>query len=215
MFGKILLVFTTVSSVLLAGVSIVAFFAVPNMDLAMKELPDYTFEPQFGNTVTWSVTHRLGDKKNVASGVTVFEAVLDARDDLKQTLQKKSGEMTDLLSTVDKQLQSNSEEQELDVEAMTRRGKELDIDAVGLEQQIKDESVEFQDLSVKARVIRDETAGRREDVARLRAELEELRTHQFELRSLRRTLMDQFLRIRLNNQTLEQREDQIRQQLAS
>lgn len=212
MISKILLVFTAVVSVLLAGVSMVAFFAVPNMGLAMDQLDDYTFEAQYGEKTTWNVTHRLGDKASLTpKELTPYDAVLKARDDLKRSLQAESGEMTARLTVVETQLQQHQKEQVEDVQAMLLRGEELGTVEATYEKQVKDVSGEFQDLSVKARMIRDETASRRQDVTRLRAELEELRTHQFELQALRRTLVDQLLRIQLDNQNLEQRQDQIRQ----
>ena len=208
-----LLIFTAVVSVLLAGVSMVAFFAVPGMGLAMEELPDYSFEAQAGETITWNVTRRLGDQGNVVSGVNAFDAVLKARTDMERGLQDDTNDMTGRLSTVNKQLELFKAEQQQDVEAMTARVTQLESVAAEYEQQVRDKSGEFQDVSDQARRIRDETARRRQDVARLQVELEELRTHQFELRELRRTLTDQLLRIGLDNQNLQQREDEIRQQL--
>lgn len=216
MISRILLVFTAVVSVLLAGVSMVAYFAVPNVRLAMDDLTDYTFEPQYGEKVTWNVKHRLGDEANVTpGGFTAPEAVVAARKDQERRLKAELSEMSAELSAVEAQLQQHRQEQQDDADAMTRRGEQLAAVEVEYENQVKQISAEFQDLSVKARMIRDETANRREDVTRLRSELEELRTHQFELRELRRTLMDQLLRIQLDNHNLEQRQDQIRQQVAS
>ena len=213
MFGKTLLIFTAVVSVLMAGISMVAFFAVPGMGLAMEDLPDYSFEEQAGEKTTWNVTRRLGDQGNVVSGVHAFDAVLKARTDMQRILQEDTANKAARVNTVNEQLELFKAEQEQDVAAMTARVAHLEALAVDLEQQVRDKSGEFQDLSGQARRIRDETARRREDVARLQAELEELRTHQFELRELRRALTDQLLRIELGNQNLEQREDQIRQQL--
>ena len=86
--------------------------------------------------------------------------------------------------------------------------------AATYQSQITGKSNEFQDLSVKERITRDEMTSRRRDVVRFQAELEELRTHLYELIELRRTLTEQLLRIKLDNHNLVQREDQIRQQLA-
>ena len=213
MFGKIFLVFTAVVSVLLAGVSIVAFFAVPGMGQAMKKLPDYSFEPQAGERITWNVSRRLGDQGPVASNVNAFDAVLKARADMQRIVQEESRQVTDLLSTVNQQLELFEAEQQQDVQAMDERVTALESDAEVYQQKVQEKSVEFQNLSAQARDKRSETSLLREDVVRLQAELEELRTHQYELLERRRTLMDQWLRIQLNNQTLEQREAQIVQQM--
>jgi DNA repair exonuclease SbcCD ATPase subunit len=213
-FGKIFLVFTAVVSVLLAGVSIVAFFAVPGMQPAMAELNDYSFEAQAGEKITWSVTRRLGDKGTVSQNSTAFEAVDKARADLKQKLQKESSAMGEELTEVNRQFDLIATEQFQDVDAVTRRIADLETVAVSYQSQIIKKSGEFQDLSVKEQITRDKMTSRRRDVVRFQAELEELRTHLYELVELRRTLKEQLLRIKLDNHNLEQREDQIRRQLA-
>lgn len=193
----------------------VAFFAVPGMYPAMAELEDYSFEAQAGEKVTWNVKRRHGDGGNVTSqATTAFDAVNKARADMNQRLQAESTEMSRRLQEVNRQLELVIAEQEQDLEAMTRRAEELEAVAAQKRDEVVATSGEFQDLSVRARVVRDEMASRRDDVTRLRQELEELRTHLFELTELRRTLTDRLLRIQLDNQNLEQREAQVRQQLA-
>lgn len=192
----------------------VAFFAVPGMYPAMAELDDYSFEAQAGETVTWNVKRRLGDGGNVTSQPTTsFDAVVKARGDMNQRLQKESTEMNQLLQVVNQQLTQLAAEREQDLEAMTRRAEELELLAVQKRDDVVSASGRFQDLSVRARVVRDEMASRRDDVVRLRQELEELRTHLYELTELRRTLMDRLLRLELDNQNLQQREAQVQQQL--
>jgi protein tyrosine phosphatase (PTP) superfamily phosphohydrolase (DUF442 family) len=213
-FGKIFLVFTAVVSVLLAGVSIVAFFAVPGMQPAMAELNDYSFEARAGEKITWAVTRRLGDKGTVSQNSTPFDAVIKARADLKQKLQTQSSAMSEELTEVDRQYELITTEQSQDVDAVKRRIAELETVAANYQRQTIMKSGEFQDLSVKERITRDEMTSRRRDVVRFQAELEELRTHLYELVELRRTLTEQLLRIKLDNHNLEQREDQIRRQLA-
>lgn len=209
MFGKIFLVFTVVVSVLLAGVSVVAFFAVPSMHPAMAELNDYTFTAKSGEKVTWDVTRRLGDGGSVKTGATAFDAVLAARGDAKQTLQTQLNEISQEQAEVDAQLQLLTTQQQQDVDAMTRRTAELETVAEQYRKQVVDKSGEYQNLSVAARIVRDEIGSRRQDVIRLQEELAELRTHLFELQQLRRTLVDRLLRIQLDNNNLEIRDRQI------
>ncbi|MCH2201247.1 MAG: hypothetical protein MK102_04705 [Fuerstiella sp.] len=214
MFGKTLLVFTAVVSVLLAGVSMVAYFAVPSMAPAMAELADYSFERKnVGKTVRWDVSHRLRDQESVAANKTIFEAVVAATNDAKTKLQTESNAATTLLASVNEQLEQHKAEQTQDVDAMTRRGKDLLLGAEKSLTRVTDESGTFQGLSVEATEVRNETSSRRQDVTRLREELEELRTHDFELQKLERTLTDQLLRVQLDIQTLQLRADQVRQQL--
>jgi chromosome segregation ATPase len=213
-FGKILLVFTAVVSVLLAGVSIVASYAVPGMQPAMAELNDYSFEARAGEKTTWTVTHRLGDREIVSQNSTPFDAVIGAREHHQRKLQKDSSKMGTELTEVERQYKEIEEEQAQDIDAVKRRITELETGVSTKQSEIIKKSSEFQDLSVKERITRDEITSRRRDVVRFRAELEELRTHLYELVELRRILTEQLLRIRLDNHNLAQRENQIRQQLA-
>lgn len=214
MFGKIFLVFTVVVSVLLAGVSVVAFFAVPSMHPAMAELDDYTFTAKSGEQVTWDVTRRLGEGGSVTSGATAFDAVLAARKDAKQTLQSELNEIGQEQAIVNEQLTLLTTQQQQDVDAMNRRTAELETVAEQYRKQVVDKSGEYQNLSVAARVVRDEIGNRRQDVIRLQEELAELRTHLYELQQLRRTLVDRLLRIQMDNDSLELRDRQISQQVA-
>jgi DNA repair exonuclease SbcCD ATPase subunit len=213
-FVKIFLVFTAVVSVLLAGVSMVAFFAVPGMQPAMAELNDYSFEAQAGEKTTWTVTHRLDDRETVSQNSTAFGAVSKARADLEHKLQTETLAMGEELTEVNRQFADITVEQTDDVDAITRRIVELEAVAANKQSQTIEKSGDFQDLSVKERITRDEMTSRRRDVVRFQEELDELRTHLYELVELRRTLTEQLLRIKLDNHNLEQREDQIRQQLA-
>ncbi len=211
--GKFLLVFTFIVSVLLAGVSIVAFFAVPGMRPAMAELKDYSFEEQIGENITWSVSRRLGDGGTVVSGATEFEAVIRAREDRVRSLRDQASELQTRHAEVLRQLELFEAQQQQDLEALARSIEEKQALVASYENEVRKISLDFQNLSVQARDTRDRAASRREDVERLRAELEELRTDMYRLRELQRVLTDRLLRIRLDQQRLQTRKEQIMQQV--
>ena len=179
----------------------------------MQALQDYSFEVQPGETVTWTVTRRIGDRGQVASGVGAFEAVTRARRDQAQRLQTETGQMNQQKQLVDQQLEVLKTHQEQDIEALTRRVTQLEAQVVVHKQTVRQRSGEFQALTDQTRETREETASRREDVIRLRNELEELRTDVYQLKNLRRILTDRLLRLQFDNQDLHQRETQLRQQL--
>lgn len=215
MIGKTLLIFTMIASVLLAGVAIVAFFAVPGMQPAMAELSDYSFQQVVGEKVTWSVERLIDDPGTVATpaDATPFEAVVSARNDMAQRLRNKSNELKARHEEVTRQFARIEAEQQQDVIALTAAIEEKKTLADSYESDVKQISQEFQDLSVQARASRDEAASRRQDVVRLQAELEELRTEHFRLQQIHRTLVDRLLRLRLDCQRLQLREEQMQQQL--
>ena len=184
----------------------------------MAELNDYSFEARAGEKTTWTVTHRLGDRETVSQNSTPFDAVIKAREHFKQKLQTDPengiSTMSKKLTEVGRQYKEIEEEQAQDIDAVKRRITELETGVSTKQSEIIKKSSEFQDLSVKERITRDEITSRRRDVVRFQAELEELRTHLYELVELRRILTEQLLRIKLDNHNLAQRENQIRQQLA-
>ena len=211
MIGKTLLIFTMIASVLLAGVAIVAFFAVPGMQPAMAELSDYSFEQVVGEKVTWRVERLVDDPGTVTSNATPFKAVVSARNDMAQRLRNKSNELKARHEEVTQQFTRIEAEQQQDVIALTAAIEKKKTLADSYESEVKQISLEFQDLSVQARASRDEAASRRQDVVRLQAELEELRTEHFRLQQLHRTLVDRLLRLRLDCQRLQSREEQMQQ----
>lgn len=85
----------------------------------------------------------------------------------------------------------------------------LKSDADTIAKRLLMKSGTLQDLSVKGREIRDETAQRRTDVLRLQHELEEIRTDLYRLTAIRRDLMDRLLRTQIENQELTDRTSQL------
>ncbi len=213
--GKILLVFTFVASVLLAGVSMVAFFAVPSMQPAMAKLQNHSFEAQIGEKTTWSVSRRLGDGGNVASAVSEFEAVVKARDDEKRRLQTELAAMKEQQDAVVAERAAIDAQQQQDIEALQRSIEDKASLAVSYDKEVKAQSAEFQELSVESRAAWDEGASRREDIIRVTAELNELRTEIYQLTELHRTLADRLLRIRLDTERIQLRESQLKQQVSA
>jgi len=213
LIGKILLVFTFVASVLLAGVSMVAFFAVPSMAPAMSELQNHSFEAQIGEKVTWTVSRRLGEGGTVASAVNEFDAVTKARDDEKQRLQTELTAMTEQQAVVVAQREQIGADQLRDLEALQQSIDDKIALVANYDNEVKTQSAEFQELSVQARAAWAEGASRREDIVRINAELGELRTEVYQLNELHRTLVDRLLRIRMDTERMQLRESQLQKQM--
>jgi len=211
---KIAAVLLPVACVLTLGASLIAWFAVPSVHPAMESLQDYSFEAKPGATTTWTVTRRVGDEGSVASGTSGFDAVIKAQKDMAQRLNSRTTEMRTLHDAANSQLGSIQAQQQQDLEAVENRASDLTATIQQYEQQLLAQSAAFQDLSVQSRMIRDEVGLRREDVTRLRAELEELRTDLFRLTELQRVLTDRLLRIQIDNRSLLEREEQLNRQLA-
>ncbi len=191
----------------------VAFFAVPNMQPAMGKLQNYSFEAQIGEKVTWSVSRRLGDGGTVASAVNEFDAVVKARNAEKQQLQTHLSAMTQQQADVVAEREVVEVQQKQDLESLQKSIDSKLALVASYESEVKAQSAEFQERSVEAREAWDEGASRREDIIRLSSELNELRTQIYELTELRRTLVDRLMRIRLDTERMQLRENQLQNQL--
>jgi chromosome segregation ATPase len=212
--GKIFLVFTFVASVLLAGVSMIAFFAVPSMQVAMSELQNHSFEAQISDKVTWNVTRRLGDGGNVVSAVNEFDAVTKARGDDRQRMQTEFTELSDRQATVVAQTTQIKADQQRDIAALQQSIEDKQTLVSSKDNEVKAQSAEFQNLSVQAKAAWAEGASRREDIIRMSAELGVLQTEVYQLNELHRTLVDRLLRIRMDTERLQLRETQLQKQMS-
>ena len=213
MIGKIFLVCTLVGSVLLAGVSIVAYFAVPNMNPAMADLENYSFKQQIGETTTWQVKRRLDNDSNVVQNVNQFDAVVRARSDETSTLNKQLAEMGEQQQRVNEERTRLKAEYTQDLQALQQSIVDKQAQVVSDDRVVKEASADFQDKAVRSRETRVKSASLRQDVIRVRAELDELRTEEYVLVTQRRNLVEQLLRIRLDSDVIQDRIDQLQQQL--
>jgi len=211
--GKIFLVCTLVGSVLLAGVSIVAYFAVPNMNPAMADLENYSFKQQIGETTTWQVKRRLDNDSNVVQNVNQFDAVVRARSDETSTLNKQLAEMGEQQQRVNEERTRLKAEYTQDLQALQQSIVDKQAQVVSDDRVVKEASADFQDKAVRSRETRVKSASLRQDVIRVRAELDELRTEEYVLVTQRRNLVEQLLRIRLDSDVIQDRIDQLQQQL--
>lgn len=192
----------------------VAFFAVPSMQVAMSELQNHSFEAQISDKVTWNVTRRLGNEGSVASAVNEFDAVTKARDDDRQRMQTELTELSEQQATVVAQTTQIKDDQQLDIAALQQNIEDKQTLVSSYDNEVKAQSAEFQDLSVQARAAWAEGASRREDIIRMSAELGELQTEVYQLNELHRTLVDRLLRIRMDTERLQLRETQLQKQMS-
>lgn len=216
---RILAVLMVSACVTFMGVSIAVNFgrAEPLAEMQTPEMTKYGFEQTGGASGTWTVTRRTGDKGNVGTFKTGYEALVKAHKDLADVLNQETKLFRDehqKLKAADGQVAVFTASQGQDEAAMVARSGELQQLSVQYEAELLKKSEELQSMSVQSRAIRDETALRRTDVLRLRNELEEARTDAFRLTELRRTLTDELVRLQLDKRTLSERTSQIRSQLS-
>ncbi len=215
---KVLAVLLTVSSVSFMGLSIAGYYGRPDYASEMQapELKEYTFTQEVGENIRWKVTRRFGDKSDVGTYDTPYQAIVKAHDDLvtklngerrvrEETLAKIKGD-TGEIAVFDRN-------QATDRAAMQVRIQQLEQFLAQVKDLVLKRSDQLASLSTDSKIVRDETAQRRTDVVRLGHELDEVRTDLFRLTELQRTLTDQLLRLQLENQMLEDRKQQLQGQV--
>ncbi|MEY2725018.1 MAG: hypothetical protein RLZZ458_885 [Planctomycetota bacterium] len=209
---KVLAVFTAIAAVGLMAVAISTSVVKPDFNAEMNTpaMLNYTFSESAGENPQWTVTRRFGDKGNVGTHPTGYDAVIAAHKDYLNYLNKRTTEMSSEATALTEQAKTYLAKQSQDLLAMENRITALKADADAVATSLLEKSAKLQGLSVKGREIRDETAQRRTDVLRLQHELEELRTDLYRLTSIRRDLMDRLLRTQIENQELADRTTQLK-----
>lgn len=208
---KVLAVFTAISAVGLMAVAISTSVVKPDFHAEMRTpaMLNYTFKLSSGENPKWSATRRFGDKREIATGATGYDAVLKAHQDYVSYLRTRATDMSTQATALTEQAKVFLAKQTQDLLAMENRITALKAEADAAGKRLLTKSGELQALSVTGRQIREETAQRRTDVVRLEHELEELRTDLFRLTAIRRDLMDRFLRTQIENQELSDRTSQL------
>jgi len=206
---KVLSVFVAIVAVTTMGVSLSTFIVAPDLRAEMNTpaMQNYTFERTTGENPQWTVTRRFSinpqdpnERGSLGTVPTGYDALIKAHQDLRQQMSNRTNEMTTETTRLNEEVTKFTTNQQLDT---------LKLESEAVAARVKQKSDQLQELSVKSRKIRDETAERRTDVLRLRHELEELRTDHFRLTAIRRDLTDRVLRLEIENQELLDRKTQL------
>lgn len=215
-FPKIAAVVFAVASIAMMGMSLSAYFNrldyVAQMDDPL--ISDYKFAASTADGKTsWTVTPSLGDDRTDRRKDTGYAALQEAYKHKTARLTAKANEMKQLSALLIEQKARVSAEQLEDNAALDKRSQQLNQVVTQAKDQYLALSQQHQELITTSQAVRAETADRREDVIRLKSELEELRTDQYRLQELRRELTDRLVRLQLENQSMKQRLQQVSEQV--
>lgn len=198
------------------GTSLAAYFNRLDYTSHMDDpvITDYKFNSTTSDGKTsWTVTPSTGDDRTERRKDTGYAALQEAYKHNTTRLNALTSQMNQLTSQLTDQKSLVDTEQEVDLAALTQRKQQLTSVVNSVEEKYLLLSQQHQELITESQSVRAETADRREDVIRLKSELEELRTDRYRLQELRRELTDRLIRLQLENQSIEQRLQQIRQQV--
>lgn len=210
-FPKIAAILLTISAVMFMGLSVASYFGRPDpiSEMLAPEISNYQFASTGGESASWSVTPKVGENQTEKQHPNPYAAILDAYKMEGQRLGGKSTQMTELTAKILDRVTSVRAEQKQDVDALQQRIQLLTQIVNAAEMNLQNQSRQLQAVTVETTIVRDDTTKRRQDVMRLKSEVEELRTDRFRLQEIRRVLTDRLLRLELENQALEVRDQQL------
>jgi septal ring factor EnvC (AmiA/AmiB activator) len=214
--AKVLAVAVCVLSLGFMGFAIAVFAGGKNWntELAAPDLAaKYQLTNSGGETPTWSTTRLSGAGGSVGGAVAGLpQALTAARKDLQSAQQAEITRLNPAIADAQKELENVKKLNATDIVAMQSRIDELDTQAAASEKNIAELSNRLTQLMDSAANTRKEAARRREDVARLSNQIELLRTDIYRLVKLKRTLTDRVVRLKINNDSLRQRKQQLSSQ---
>lgn len=193
--SKSLCVFVLVACLAFMGVAAVTSIGGANWNIERDQLTgDYTFETTLGETTTYAVKSRQTDQQLTASPKSLAATVIAARKDLVEVQKKKIEALQAETTTFKTQHQMWTTLTAADEAAMTVRCDQLASELATLNQQIDDISKQNIAKVEKIQNTLQTSAARREEVFRLLAQLDEIRTDRFQINEQQKRLRDLLIR---------------------
>ncbi len=193
--SKSLCVFVLVACLAFMGVAAVTSIGGANWHIERDQLTgDYTFETTLGETTTYAVKSRQTDQQLTASPKSLAATVIAARKDLVEVQKKKIEALQTETTTFKTQHQMWTSLTAADEAAMTVRCDQLASELATLNQQIDDASKQNIAKVEKTQNTLRTNEARREEVYRLLAQLDEIRTDRFQINEQQKRLRDLLIR---------------------
>ncbi|MFP6703276.1 MAG: hypothetical protein VB861_16130 [Planctomycetaceae bacterium] len=193
--SKSLCVFVLVACLAFMGVAAVTSLGGANWHIERDELTgDYTFETTLGETTTYAVKSRQTDQQLTASPKSLAATVIAARKDLVEVQKKKIEAFKTETTTFKTQHQMWTSLTAADEAAMTVRCDQLASELATLNQQIDDAAKQNIAKVEKTQNTLRTNEARREEVYRLLAQLDEIRTDRFQINEQQKRLRDLLIR---------------------
>ena len=210
--GKVLTVFLFAASMAFLGFSLIRYSAGANWPGMMQadDLQGYSFTLSAGENPQWTVKHKVSGQQVIQTAVPA-QAIIAARKHMADETKAKIEQIKTNLPGIQAKATELRETLDYDTKALEDRLQILESEATALDQQVNTISNQLTLLTRETTDVQQHAADRREDVVRLQSQLEEIRTDRFRLVRLRRVLMDQLIRLNVNNKDLERRNQQLKQ----
>ncbi len=181
--GKVLVVFTAVMSLAFVAFVAVTTLAGPNWRATASELDDYAIADVPGETVKWSVTRKVAtdERKTVTTADSLPAAIVAAQNDRTTVQTEEIAGLDQQIAATRQTLDAEKQASAADAEGVKRRVAALQKSVADLDAEILRLTQEGTRQAGLAQQKRDEATLRRADVARLAAELAQVRTDRFRI----------------------------------
>ena len=210
-FGKVFVVLTTFLSIAFLGFSFAARIAGTNWEGEADSLDKYIVERNVSEKeTTYTVKDKINQESVKANSKLIPEVILAAYNHEATQLNEKIAALEPLPEQLKKRQDEITAHQKVDLKAMTAREAELQK---AFEQQaatLQELFLEGDKVAQEALTVWKEEELRREDVARLRNQLEELEVDQFQALEQKKRLQDELSRLRGVQARLQRRNIQLK-----
>ena len=210
-FGKVFVVLTTFLSIAFLGFSFAARIAGTNWEGEADSLDKYIVERNVSEKeTTYTVKDKINQESVKANSKLIPEVILAAYNHEATQLNEKIAAVEPLPELLKKRQDEITAHQKVDLKAMTAREAELQK---AFEQQVatlQELFLEGDKVAQEALTVWKEEELRREDVARLRNQLEELEVDQFQALEQKKRLQDELSRLRGVQARLQRRNIQLK-----
>ena len=178
-----------------------------------KLVEDFAFTAPADGSSNWSVKARDPNDDWSKSSKILADLVISAQKHVNDQIEAEIEEVTEEIGDENAGLVHRKNEairlQAIDIEAIKKRGKELEEEIDALAQQIDKTSQDGIQVALDAQKVRDEAARRREDVFRLQNQIQEIQADHYQLKEQKRRLQDLLERLNGNLERLQRRNKQL------
>lgn len=187
--GKVLSVVTATASVVFLGFVIVASMGGANWEGEARSIEGYSFAHTTGPNPQWTATRHVGEG-SLPSSRTIEPVLVAVYEDKKRTADAELRALDSQIGPLETAISEANAAITTDLAALQQRVDELTalLDKTQAEAQATADQVEMK--AEEVRKVETRIQSRREDVLRLTAQVDEIRTDRFRIRAIQQQLED-------------------------
>ncbi|MEZ6046838.1 MAG: hypothetical protein R3C11_14920 [Planctomycetaceae bacterium] len=214
--GKVLVILTFFASVIFMGASASLYIGGYNWQEKANDLENYTISPVEGASNRYQATEGATNS-SVGGAVTLPKALIAATKDETGKIKSENAELDKRIKEINAKIDTYSkwigteEEPGIDVKGLDKKVAQLQAEIQETLDQTKTLSTRLISLTTEANQTLEEAQKRREDIARLKSQLDEIKTEEYRLEEQRVKLVDLLTRYKEIARPWKWRQEQLMQ----